>query len=208
MTNGLEIASPQSSELGEAWYRVDERGLRANRVPSWGEWTQGLKPLKVLHHALPMIIGDYINVGEDTFGEKFEQALDIFGEYSYGTVANYASICRSVPYERRAEGLVMAHYKAIRSLTPEEQIDWQKKAIKNNWTSVELWDNIHDSVPTFPLIIDEVIEVLAGLYSMSNDAGVDEELGLAQQHLQEAKVIYERQAQDLEDDPPIFPQGS
>ena len=199
MTDSYELISPQSSSLDGSWYNVDERGLRASRVPSWEEWAGGLKPLKTLHHALPMIIGDYINVGEDTFGEKYEQALDIFGEYSYGTVANYASICRSVPYERREQGLVMAHYKAVRSLEPEEQIRWQKTAKREGWTSLELWDNIHDSVPTFPMLVIELIEAIAKLYSMANDHEVETQLGMAQHSLERAMVEYEQQEKRTQD---------
>lgn len=194
MTNGLLNVNEDLARL-EPWYDTDMRGLRVQRVPTWDEWSVGIRGMAHLMHALPMIIGDYINVGEDTFGESYEQALDIFGEYSYGTVANYASICRAVPYERRREGLTMAHLKAIRSLEPVEQVEWQQRAIENKWTSVELWENVHNSVPTFPSIVDELIEAIGNLYAMANDGMVENCLANAQNELRIAKDIYEEQAQ-------------
>ena len=185
MTSSLErIDQSLSTNL---WYETDMRGLRAHRVPTWDEWEGGIKGLAVLQHALPMIIGDYINYGEDTFGERYEQVLDLFGEYSYGTVANYASICRSVPYERRAEGLTMAHYKAIRSLPPEDQVHWQDEAIEQGLTSLELWDKVHGKGQSVASIIDDIIETIGTLYYELSDPYIQEHLGHAQRHMQEVK---------------------
>ena len=196
MTDSMIAVGGEIQE--SSWYVLDERGLSCTRVPSWEEWSSGLEGLATLQHALPMIIGDYLLVGEDTFGERYEQAIDVFGSYAYGTVANYKSIMKSVPRERRREGLTMAHYKAIRSLEPDEQDEWQDKAVSHNWNGIELWDNIHDGNPTFIRAINSILDDVALLYSLAHSAAEEEFIGLAQQNLQYAREDRLEQERDTQ----------
>jgi len=186
-----ELTVPTEQSIVSTWYEPDMRGMRVSRVPTWDEWKGGIAGLSLLQHALPMIIGDYINVGEDTFGEKFEQALEIFGDYSYGTVANYASIMRSVPYSRRTEGLTMAHYKAVRSLTPEEQVALQEQAKELGWNSIELWDKAHGTEPTLISMLDDLIEEVGLLYSHTPTSIADDYVAETQRQLQGLKTYVE-----------------
>lgn len=170
------------------WYSTDMMGLNLHRVPTWDEWEAGIESLAIINHALPMIIGDYVNVGEDTFGERYQQVLDTFGEFAYGTVANYASICRSVPRERRIEGMTISHLKAVRALEPEEQIEWQQIAMQNGWNTNDLWVSVHGEGMEWFGKFSRFVDEIAILRGQCRSGFAGEEIDTALRHLRNAQV--------------------
>ena len=158
-----EMVVDSSIVIPDPWYTPDNQGMEIHRVPTWDEWSEGLEGLHLLQHNLPKIIGDYVNIGEDAFGERYLQALDVFGGYAYQTVANYASICRSVPRERRNPELTMAHYKAIVTLDADAQVAIQERAVEERWTTAELWNEVHGISATWFSRLDRLTEGLAEL---------------------------------------------
>lgn len=195
-------------ELAEQnWWMPTDRGMELVRPPTWDEWEEGIGSLAMLHHNLPKIIGDYVNIGEDTFGERYAQAIDVFGEYAYGTIANYASICRSVPYDVRHPELTMAHYKAVRTLSTQEQIEWQDRAVENNWNTHELWEQIHGGSTSFFTMFDRILDDLAILQGQCQAREAVEHITLAFVNLRHASnaEATERNVYDL---PTQEPTGS
>lgn len=119
-----EIEDPVTIEQAGNWYEVTRTGLITNRPPDFDEWAASGEVLATMWKASPFNIGDWVNEGQEQFGERWTQATDVFGEYDYHTVANYASICRKVPYEVRDPSLSYSHHQAIAKFPPEEQRAW------------------------------------------------------------------------------------
>jgi hypothetical protein len=76
----------------------------------------------------PWWVGDAILYGEDCFGEKFSQGVDVT-RLSAGTLANIVTVCRRIPSERRRAELSFSHHVVVTHLSPEEQIRWLARAI-------------------------------------------------------------------------------
>ena len=68
-------------------------------------------------------VGDWVNEGEDTFGEKAHQLISDIG-LPYWKVATYASVARRVPPENRlcsATNLTIEHHRVVAALALPEQ---------------------------------------------------------------------------------------
>lgn len=112
MTPKIDKTLHEIAEGTIEWCTLDLRGIKVKRAPSYEEWTEFITPWKVVKESLPFIIGDWINIGKEKFGEKFSQALTIFGEYEYQTIMNYASVCARVPFKIR-NSLRFGHHAAV-----------------------------------------------------------------------------------------------
>ena len=119
MSNAIEV---------NAWCEVSEVGLKMSREPSFDEWYQTGEGLRVMRTSIPFLLGDWVNLGQGVFGERWSQATDIFGEYGYNTAANYASVCRRVALSDRDPELSYSHHQAVAKLEPSEQRRWLKIA--------------------------------------------------------------------------------
>jgi len=103
------------------WCTLDPRGIILNpeHSPTYEEMTEFILPFKLVKESMPFIIGDWIVFGEDKFGQKFSQALTIFGDYEAGTLMNYASTMRRVPFEYRTMAS-FSHHTAVAPLRTED----------------------------------------------------------------------------------------
>lgn len=134
----------------EKWYENTGRGLRVTRVPSFDEWAKEGVAFAEIKDELPFAIGDWVNIGERTFREKYAQAVDIFGEYAYQTIANYASTMRRVPLGIRHKELGYGYHEAVAHLHPDsaEQAKWLQQAFNNFWRVGDLRAYLRGEDPT------------------------------------------------------------
>lgn len=94
--------------------------LRITSDVTYEEWSAYGKKLSKRYSTLQWLIGDWINWGEQKWGEKYAQALDDLS-FSYGTLRNYASICARISPENRNPKLRFHQIKHVASLEPREQ---------------------------------------------------------------------------------------
>lgn len=73
-------------------------------------------------------IGDWCNFGEDSFGEKYSQALKTT-DYNYGSLRNLSWVARRISIERRTP-LPYSFHKEVARLEPEIQTKYLTKAMK------------------------------------------------------------------------------
>lgn len=142
-----EVLQVETDEKGD-WYELKKRELYVVRPPTWGEYDIGGATFAEMRDSVPFWIGDYINIGEEMFGEMYTQALVHFGEYEYQTVANYASVMRRVPArvgkeQHRRKELSFAHHDAVAKLEIDEQRYWLQRAVDEKLTSRELRELIN-----------------------------------------------------------------
>lgn len=111
-----------------SWCKVEDRGLISLHEPTFEQWRETGSGLAITRNAIPFLIGDWINLGQGFFGERWSQATDVFGDYDYNTIANYASTCRKVDLQTREPDLSFSHHQAVAPLILEEQKYWLKRA--------------------------------------------------------------------------------
>jgi hypothetical protein len=81
--------------------------------------------------------GDWLNLGEDKFGEKASQALETT-HWDENTLRVYAWVCRAVPVANRLKGVPFTHYQILAKLSPKMQLKWAKKIASEDWSRSQL----------------------------------------------------------------------
>lgn len=89
-------------------------------------------------------IGDWLNAGENLFGDTVYQAAEATG-LSAATLAHYAIVCKSISPNRRREHVPFGVHAVVASLSAKEQTKWLGKAEANNWTANQLRSAIRDA---------------------------------------------------------------
>lgn len=86
-------------------------------------------------------IGDWINYGESTYGEKYKEAKKIFGDeigYDEGTLRMAASVARRIPLVDRSTTLSFKHHYIVAPLERKDQKKWLALAESEKLTTAEL----------------------------------------------------------------------
>ena len=115
-----EILQGDTLLVPVAGFEVTPLGVVIHGDPSYDVWEVMVKQVLYVRAVLPWVLGDLLNFGESHYGEKYAQAIEVTG-HEYQTLANYASVCRRVPMERRQAELSFSHHALVASQAPEEQ---------------------------------------------------------------------------------------
>ncbi len=175
MTLKSEIYEVTTDDDGN-WYELRKREFYVRRSPSWNEYDKTGFSLGSMKGSVPFWIGDYINRGEDTFSERYSQALTHFGQIDYYTVANYASVCRRVPAKidrkrHRRDELSFSHHDAVAAQTHKKQAYWLQRAVDEELSSKELRalinPNPEGETKSIHEALDDIIIDLTELKAMS-----------------------------------------
>jgi len=124
-------AEEQSLTLIDDQFKFTSSGLVVTGSPTFEEWEQCGRLLAHIQKRVHWWIGDWLNYGERTYGEKYAQALDETG-YSYSTLATDKWVTNKIESSRRRESLRFSHHREVASLPPPEQDKWLDRAEKEN----------------------------------------------------------------------------
>jgi len=113
-------------------------GLNAKNGVVFEVWYEYGRGLKRVEGALQWIIGDWLNYGESHYGEMYTQAMELWPEAEYQTLANYKWVSSKIQFSTRVENLSWTHHRYIAALAPEDQKMWLDHAQKNDWSSGDL----------------------------------------------------------------------
>ena len=106
------------------------------------EWARIGLNLDRMNHAHQWWIGDWMNGGDDVWGESTAQVLDAFGA---STIPNYARVARTIPLGSRRADLTWTHHKEACGLETGG-LRAIKKALRlaadNDWSTRELADYV------------------------------------------------------------------
>ena len=106
-------------------FHATTTGLRvAQSKIRYEDWEEYGHTLRRVHGSLRWCIGDWLNYGEEKFGEMASQASDIWPEYSYSNLANMVSVAKAFPISRRRESLGWSLHAEIAKLSLNEQEQW------------------------------------------------------------------------------------
>ena len=111
-------------------------------LDSWARRGQELllacKRMERLAVTLAFEVGDWVNEGEDRFGEMASQFVDAF---SYWQVAKWASVARRIPAACRVynvEGVTMEHHRVVADQPEDLQRPLLLRAAEKHWRAAEL----------------------------------------------------------------------
>ena len=94
-------------------------GLVLSPSMSFDEWQNIGARLDEIDGAIKWWIGDWLNFGEQHYGEMYSQAVLVTG-YDYQTLANQKWVSSRFELSRRRENLSFSHHAAVASLPPEK----------------------------------------------------------------------------------------
>ena len=80
-----------------------------------------------MHQSLRFAIGDWLQLMETRFPEKWSQAAEILGISEDG-MREYLRVSEKVPRSIRRENLSWSHHRAVAALEVPEQKEWLEKA--------------------------------------------------------------------------------
>lgn len=118
---------PNGQNLHLNKFELTPTAIVANGRPSFDEWEAVGCFLQVIERAHQWWIGDWMNYGEQFYGEKSAQAVDATG-LQPDTITQYAWVARQVPLERRDPELSFSHHREVADLPAGEQNAWLKQA--------------------------------------------------------------------------------
>lgn len=101
------------------------------------QWLECGKFIRHAEQSLMFWMGDWLNYGEEAYGEKYSQALES-KDFVYGTLRNAAYVARKVPLIRRRPELSFSHHHFVAALDPKDQIIMLDEAVRNKLSCDEL----------------------------------------------------------------------
>ena len=119
-------------------FRLTRTGLSVDGRPSFDEWEQCGAFLKDIEGAVQWWIGDWVNYGEQAYGEKYSQALAVTST-PQATLEQYAFTARNIRKLRRRKSLSFAvHSEIARLPTTKDQDNWLRRADDEQMTRAAL----------------------------------------------------------------------
>lgn len=123
------VALTENKEVVYASFVLHKNGIKATGEPSFEEWLQCGEFINRAKGSVHFWIGDWLNYGEQKWGEKYLQAIKETN-YDYGTLRNDKWVASKVELSRRRDKLSFDHHAEVADLEPDEQdrlLDYAEK---------------------------------------------------------------------------------
>src|SRR5262245_25847386 len=101
--------------LSVAGFSLSRSGAVARADATFEEWRQLGLWLRHCEGALHFWIGDWLNLGERRWGEKYTEAIEQTG-FEYGTVRNAKYVAGRIEVSRRRDSLSWSHHYEVAAL--------------------------------------------------------------------------------------------
>lgn len=139
-----------SLALRSKYFCVAQTGLQVTGQPSYDDWVAFGSVLNQVEGAVHWWIGDWVNYGEATYGEKYAEALEAT-PFAYSTLAHDACVAKEFGFCRRRQNLSWGHHVAVAGLAPKEQDRLLDLAEKEGLTRANLRALVRKSLPPTPI---------------------------------------------------------
>ncbi len=118
--------------------KLTKNGIQFGREKMpYEEWAKLGKELHKVRQWSAWAIGDWLNYGEQKYGEMYAQALSDT-QYSYQTLANMKHVSSRFEISRRAGKLSWSHHAEIAAFPHKEQEKWLERAEAGDWSKADL----------------------------------------------------------------------
>lgn len=122
-----------------AWFgaTISPVGMQFPTETTQEDWEfQGAK-IALYERGRQWAIGDWLNFGEQRWGEMYVQAAELF-HLDKQTLMNLKSVALRFPIERRHPRVSWSQHAEVAKMSPEEQDYWLGLSEQNEWTREEL----------------------------------------------------------------------
>ena len=117
--------------------KITPVALQLPKNLSFEEWQAAGETLSRINRASHWWIGDWLNYGENKYGEMYSQAMQDT-DFDYQTLAHDKAVAREFEFIRRRINLSWSHHAEVVALEPDEQDKWLDKAEQDELTREEL----------------------------------------------------------------------
>lgn len=159
-------AAIMPTALIDGHFQFHPTGLEVVGDPTFDEWAEMVETLKAMEKALQFWLGDLLNYGEQAYGQKYSQFLDI---RDVGTLRNYAWVANKVDASLRNDTLTWDHHRRVAALPPSEQAEWLQKAEAEHLSARQLHREIAEVDGGSPALLFDGEGTLANLPSVIVD---------------------------------------
>lgn len=128
------VTLTENKEIVYASFILRKNGLEPVGTPNFEQWLECGQFINRAKGAVHFWIGDWLNYGEQQWGEKYLEAIKTTG-YQYQTLADDKWVAARVQFSRRRENLSFDHHKTIAGLDAEEQEVLLKDAVEKKLDS-------------------------------------------------------------------------
>ena len=90
-------------------------------------WQQYGADLRHIQGALRWCIGDWLGYGERTYGEMYTQALDLWPEYSIGSLQKCKYVSGAIQIDERRPDVTWSAHADVAKLPPAARSKWLDK---------------------------------------------------------------------------------
>jgi hypothetical protein len=152
---GLPVVLPGATAVALTF----PRGL------TFDEWEANGRVLARVDRASKWWLGDWLNFGEDRFGERYVQVTGQLG-LDEQTLMNYAWVARAFPHSARAEQLTWRHHQEVAALEPTVRAALLAQARAEGWSTRALRAEIRrqrTSPPIDPSPVENVTALCEAL---------------------------------------------
>lgn len=133
----VECIGNRISTFSKLLQPLATRGVEATKVGltirpdlSLSDWKALGQQLKLVQGAIQWWIGDWLNFGERTYGDKYTEALTVT-DYDEKSLRNIKYVAGAVEMSLRRDNLSWSHHKEVAALPREEQkqlLDWAESS--------------------------------------------------------------------------------
>lgn len=118
------LATNSEGELVLAGFTLSPTALIPDGSPSFEDWDRVGHILRYFHTGMQFWLGDWMNYGEQSYGEKYSQALKDT-DYELKTLQTYAWVANKVKPAQRVEAIPFGYYvNGLAALDEGDQKRW------------------------------------------------------------------------------------
>ncbi len=134
-------------------FRLTSTKLEAIGDPTFEEWLEVGKFMHQAGKSLHFWLGDWLNLGERKWGEKYKEAIALTG-FDYQTLRNDKWVARQVDLSVRKDNLSFTHHLAVAEFESDEQEELLNIAEKQKLTVKDFHNLIkqRELVPQIPKV--------------------------------------------------------
>lgn len=137
----MNLTIKENQDIEYCGFVLHKNGMSPVGSPTFEQWEEIGRFIKKSSRSVQFWLGDWINYGENVFGEKYSQALEET-DYTLGTLQNTAWVSSKIDPSRRRDNLSFGHHQNVAHLGEGEQERWLTIAEEEMLTVREMRDRI------------------------------------------------------------------
>jgi hypothetical protein len=124
--------------------QMNRIGLQIPANLAYDDWAKTGRQLSGIVDSSAWWLGDWLVFGKANYADRYQLAIQHAG-LRYQTLRNYAWVSRRFPTDRRRAQLSFRHHAEVASLPLEEQERLLDQAEREQWTTKQMRNAIHQS---------------------------------------------------------------